>query len=205
MFDFLRSKKKEPHKPQGTQQIIQQERNNYEAKIKIREDMEHGYTLRQCSEIIDAYKHMNENEVFGMLGNILVVVPEPQVRTLMGHETASDEPVEVIFDAYYENWHLRGLLEGQGDLLGDFHGPKVYRRISQYLADNYGVPQILVDEKVTVTLEEMKIKWSVSIDPAVGLYGLYDDMGFKERFEIFRDLLKSRYPNLNNLNIIFRR
>ena len=67
------------------------------------------------------------------------------------------------------------------------------------------MPQILVDERVTVALEEMKIKWSVSIDPAVGLYGLYDDVGFKERFEIFRDLLTSRYPNLNNLNITFRR
>ena len=205
MFDFLqRNKKKEPRKPQGTQQMIQQEHNNNEAKIKIREDMERGYTLRQCSKIIDAYNHMNENEVFDMMGNILVVVPEPQVRTLMGHETASDEPVEVIFDAYYDNWHLRGLLEGQGSLSSDFHESKVYRGIPQYLADNYGVPQILVDEKVTITLEEQKIKWSVSIDPAVQLYGLYDVVGFRERFEIFRDLLKSRYPNLNNLSITFR-
>lgn len=206
MLDFFqRNKKKEPHKPQGTQQMIQQEHNNNEAKIKIREDMERGYTLRQCSKIIDAYNYMNENKIFDMMGNILVVVPEPQVRTLMGHETASDEPVEVIFDAYYDNWHLRGLLEGQGSLSSDFNGSKVYRGIPQYLADNYGVPQILVDERVTVALEEMKIKWSVSIDPAVGLYGLYDDVGFKERFEIFRDLLKSRYPNLNNLNITFHR
>ena len=202
MFNFLRNKKKEPQKPQSTQQMIQQEHNNYEAKIKIREDMERGHTLCQCSKIIDAYNYMNENEVFGMMGNILIVVPEPQVRTLMGHKTASDEPVEVIFDAYYDNWHLRGLLEGQGDLSSDFHGPKIYHSIPQYLADKYGVPQMLVDEKVTVTLEEQKIKWSVSIDPAVGLYGLYDDVGFRERFETFSDLLKSRYPNLNNLSII---
>lgn len=205
MIDFFRrNKKNELRKPQVTQKIIQPEHNNYEAKIEIREDMERGYTLRQCSKIIDAYNYMNENEVFDMMGNIYVVVPEPQVRTLMGHKDAPDKPVEVIFDAYYDNWHLRGLLEGQGSLSSDFHGSKVYRRIPQYLADNYRVPQILVDETVTVTLEEQKIKWSVSIDPAVQLYGLYDVVGFRERFEIFSDLLKSRYPNLKNLIITFR-
>ena len=183
---------------------VQYESQFDETKRKIREDMERGYTLRQCSKIIDAYNRMNENEVFDMMGNIWVVVPEPQVRTLLGHKDAPDEPVEVIFDAYYDNWHIRGLLEGQGSLSSSFHGSKVYHRIPQYLADKYGVPQILVDEKVTVTLEEQKIKWSVSIDPAVQLYGLYDVVGFRERFEIFSDLLKSRYPNLNNLIITFR-
>lgn len=206
MFDFfLRNKKNEQCKPQSTQRLIQQEYNNNEAQIKVREEMECGYTLRQCSKIIDAYYHMNVNEVFDMMGSILVVVSEPHdILNFQGHKMASDEPVEVIFDAYYDDWHLRGLLEGNRSLSSDFHGPKVFREIPQYLADNYGVPQILVDEKVTVTLEEMKIKWSVSINPAVGLYGLYDDVGFRERFEIFRELLKSRYPNLNNLSIIFR-
>lgn len=205
MFDFFRrNKKSELHKPQRTQQPIQQQRNNNEAQIKIREEMERGYTLRQCSEIIDAYCYMNKNEIFEMMGNILVVVPEPhEIQNFQGHKMASNEPIEVIYDAYYDNWHLRGLLEGNGSLSSDFHGTKAYRGIPQYLADHYGVPQILVDEKVSVKLEEMKIRWSVRIEPSVGIYGLYDDVGFRERFEIFRDLLQSRYPSLNNFSVTF--
>lgn len=208
-FKIYRPRKKEQEEKakREVEELAQQQRRN-SVYAKIQEEMEHGYTLRKCSEIIDAYSQMNKEELFKMTGNISVIVPEPHdILNFQGHKIASDEPIKVIYDAYYDNWHLRGLLKGNGpfDTSDDFDGTKIYRGIPQYLADNYGVPQILVDEKVSVTLEEMKIKWSISVDPAVGLYGSYNDVGFRERFEIFSGLLKSRYPNLNNLIITFLR
>ncbi|MDE7172578.1 MAG: hypothetical protein K2O11_12015 [Oscillospiraceae bacterium] len=208
-FKIYRPRKKEQAEKaerEAEQLAYQQQRNRI--RLKIREEMKCGYTLRQCSKIIDAYSKMNKDGLFNMVGNILVVVSEPHdIRSFQGHKMASDEPIKVIFDAYYDNWHLRGLLKGNSpfDTSDAFDGIKKYHGIPQFLADNYGVPQILVDEKVSVTLEELKIKWSISVDPAVGLYGSYNDVGFRERFEIFSNLLKSRYPNLNNLIITFLR
>lgn len=202
-----RKKEQEEKAKRDAEQLAQQQRHN-RSRLKIREEMECGYTLRQCSKIIDAYSQMNKDELFNMTGNILVIVPEPHdILSFQGHKMASDESIKVIFDAYYDNWHLRGLLKGNSpfDMSDDFDGTKIYNGIPQYLVDNYGVPQVLVDERVSVTLEKLKIKWSISIDPAVGLYGLYDEVGFRERFEIFSDLLKSQYPNLNNLSITFLR
>ena len=168
--------------------------------------MERGYTLKKCSKIIDVYCYMNKNEIFDMIGRILVIVPKPhKILNVQGHKLPSDELIEVIFDAYYDDWRLRGLLEGKGSLSSDFHGAKAYHGIPQYLADDYGAPQILVDENVSVNLDEDRAKWSVSINSVVGIYDLYDDVGFNEWFELFRDLLKSRYSNLNNLCITFLR
>lgn len=196
-----RSAEQEEEKRRQAEQLTRQQNYN-KAIVKIKQEMEQGYTLRQCSKIIDAYSQMNKDELFKMMENILVAIPEPHdILNTQGHKIASDKPIEVIYD----DWHLRGLLKGTGpfDTSDVFDEIKVYHGIPQYLADNYGVPQVLIDEKVSVTLEELKIKWSVSIDPAVGLYGLYDNVGFIERFEIFRDLLKSRYPNMGNLSVIF--
>lgn len=211
-FSYLPKRKKQvarqsAEKKRSEEQLAYQQQHD-RICLGIREEMEHGSTLRQCSEVIDAYIQMNNDELFDMCGNILVIVPQPQdILNFQRNIVASEMPVEVVFDAYYDNWHLRGLLRGDAPFNASdiFDGVKTYQGIPQYLADNYGVPQILIDKKVSIVLDELKVKWSISITPAVGLYGSYNDVGFQDRFRIFRDLLKNQYPGLNNLSITFLR
>lgn len=184
---------------QAEQLSIQQKR--VEELTTVREKIANTYALRRCSEIIDAYCQIEEKEVFKIStgGSICVIVPQQR-------DKYSSEPIEVTFENFYDDWHLRNLMDGR-PILADttyFEGRKVYHGVPQVLAD-YGVPQTLVGKDATLTLDEQRVKWSITIDATFGVYGAYNYTSFNERFEIFRDLLKSRYPNLDSLIITYRR
>lgn len=177
------------------QSAIQQKRS--EELKKVRETIANTYALRRCSEIIDACCQIEEKCAFGIStgGPICIIVPQQR-------DKYSSETIVVTFEDFYDDWHLRNLMEGKPFFAGttDFTGRKVYHGVPQGLVD-YGVPQILVGNDITLILDEQKVKWSIPIDATFGVYGAYDYISFSERFEIFSDMLKSRYPNFSRLII----
>lgn len=99
----------------------------------------------------------------------------------MGKTFASDKEIEIIFDAFYDCSQLPGMLnEGVQSLV------------------SWGVPQVLVDKNVSVSINDQKAIWTVKTYAPFGLYGIYGKVSFDERFEYIKRGLEEQYSNFAN-------
>lgn len=183
IFGIFKSSKESKQSSQQEERLAVQRKQEYEQELlEIQNEIMSSTIIERCSEVIDAYCKLSTLDFFDMsVGNIWVVIPKPKFERLMGNLFASDEQIEIVFDAYYDCTMLPDMLS---------------RGVQSLVA--YGVPQILADKNVVVSINDQKVRWVVKTYPPARLYGIYNTVSFEERFEFIKCSIESKYTNLKS-------